>query len=52
MYNKIKTGVYKIKNNPFFELLFLKKYDKLNLDFQEFLIKNNLSSHLWIVAKK
>ena len=52
VYNKIKNGIYKIKDNPFFDLLFLKKYDKLNLSFKKFLIDNHLSSHLWIIAKK
>ncbi|MFX1256292.1 MAG: class I SAM-dependent methyltransferase [Promethearchaeota archaeon] len=50
--NKILSGDYDISNNPFLKYLLIDRWDEIGNSFQEFLINNNLSSHLWIVARK
>jgi 2-polyprenyl-3-methyl-5-hydroxy-6-metoxy-1,4-benzoquinol methylase len=48
---KILDGEYK-NPNPFFKRILIEKWDELGETFQNFLIKNNLSSNMWIVARK
>ena len=50
--NKILSGEFKIDNQSFFNKILINKWNELGSNFQEFLIQNELSSNLWIVAKK
>lgn len=50
--NKILTGEYDVKNQPFLKYILVEKWEMLGSEFQSFLENNVLSSHLWIVAKK
>ena len=49
---KIDSGIIDVKEIPFFDYLFVKKWGEIGENFQEFLSVNLLSSHLWIVAQK
>ena len=40
-----------VKNNPFYEDIILKNYETKGLEFQKFLIQNNLSSNMWVIAQ-
>jgi len=50
--NKVLNKEFYIDDNPFLENLLIDKWDELGEKFQEFLAENNLSSHLWAVARK
>lgn len=39
-------------NNPFLQLILIDKWSEIGKNLQNFLSNNNLSSHMWIVAKK
>jgi len=39
-------------NNPFLQLILIDKWGEIGKNLQNFLSNNNLSSHMWIVAKK
>ena len=49
VYNKFKEKKFTTKNNFFIQIMENKKVME---NFQKFLIKNNLSSNMWVVAKK
>ena len=49
VYNKFLTKKYSTKNEFFIEIL---KNEILRNNFQKFLIENNLSSNMWVVAQK
>ncbi|MFH1461698.1 MAG: class I SAM-dependent methyltransferase [bacterium] len=49
---KVINKEYDISKNPFLKNILIDEWDTLSGSFQEFLSKNKLSSHLWIVAKK
>jgi len=49
---KTLSSEFDLSNNPFLEYILIEKWDVLHDSFQNFLSENNLSSHLWIVAKK
>jgi 2-polyprenyl-3-methyl-5-hydroxy-6-metoxy-1,4-benzoquinol methylase len=49
---KVLSGVFDISNNKFLKQILIDGWGSLSKKFQEFLALNNLSSHLWVVAKK
>lgn len=49
---KILSGQFDISNQPFLSNILIHQWDQVGEQFQHFLSNNNLSSHLWIVAKK
>ena len=49
--NKILEKEFDLKNNPFYEDIILKNYETKGLEFQKFLIQNNLSSNMWVIAQ-
>lgn len=49
---KIISKELDITNNPFLQLILIDRWDEIGKNFQNFLSSNNLSSHMWIVAKK
>lgn len=49
--NKILTNEYDVSNQPFLRTLLLEREKELGQKFQVFLQENNLSSHMWIVAR-
>jgi len=50
--NKIISNEYDVSGQPFLKTVLIDKWDKLGNKFQNFIKKNNLSSHMWIVGKK
>lgn len=50
--NKIMAGEYDVSKQPFLKTILINKWDKLGQKFQQFLQENNLSSHMWLVAKR
>lgn len=40
------------ENNPFLYQILVEKWDEVKEDFQNFLVKHNLSSHMWTIARK
>jgi len=50
--NKILSGDLDISNQPFLKYVLIDKWEKIGLNFQNFLAENALSSHLWVVARK
>ena len=43
---------FNLKNNPFYEDIIVNNYETKGLEFQKFLIQNNLSSNMWVIAQK
>lgn len=48
---KVISGEFSM-NNWFFEKILINEWDKYGAIFQEFLIKNKLSSNMWLVGQK
>jgi 2-polyprenyl-3-methyl-5-hydroxy-6-metoxy-1,4-benzoquinol methylase len=49
---KALAGEYSLKPSAFLRRVLLEDWDRLGASFQEFLAGNNLSSHMWLVARK
>ena len=49
---KTLNGEFDLNNQPFLKKILINDWENLGEAFQNFLINNNLSSSLWIVAKK
>lgn len=49
---QVLKGNYSLDNQPFLHKILIDKWDKIGLNFQNFLVENLLSSHMWIVASK
>ncbi|PIX11946.1 class I SAM-dependent methyltransferase [Candidatus Falkowbacteria bacterium CG_4_8_14_3_um_filter_36_11] len=49
---KIINGSFNVSINSFLKYILIDTWDKNGDSFQKFLENNNLSSHMWIVAKK
>ncbi len=49
---KILEGELDVKDNPFLMHVLVERWEELGEKFQSFLAENNLSSHMWIVARK
>jgi 2-polyprenyl-3-methyl-5-hydroxy-6-metoxy-1,4-benzoquinol methylase/ribosomal protein S27E len=49
---QILSGAYDVSDQPFLKTLLLDEWDRLGQPFQDFLVENNLSSNMWIVARK
>ncbi|MEJ7775856.1 MAG: class I SAM-dependent methyltransferase [Sphingomicrobium sp.] len=49
---QILSGAYDASNQPFLKKLLVEDWDLLGQPFQDFLVQNNLSSNMWIVARK
>lgn len=49
---KVLAGEFSLANNPFLQTVLIDRWAELGEAFQEFLAKNQLSSHLWLVAQK
>lgn len=49
---KILSGESDAKEFPFLKQILIDRWEKLGGKFQNFLAENNLSSHMWIVARK
>ncbi|MFC1510875.1 class I SAM-dependent methyltransferase [Candidatus Margulisiibacteriota bacterium] len=50
--NKILSGELDISGDPFLRQVLISRWEQIGGAFQEFLAKSQLSSHLWLVAKK
>lgn len=50
--NKVLAGEFDLAGQPFLQQVLLHNWDQLGRTFQRFLADNQLSSHLWMVAKK
>ncbi len=50
--NKIIAGELDVSSQPFLKTLLIDRWVELGEKFQKFLQDNNLSSHMWTVAKK
>ncbi|MFA4941251.1 MAG: class I SAM-dependent methyltransferase [Patescibacteria group bacterium] len=50
--NKILNKDLDISSQPFLKYVLIDQWEKIGLNFQNFLAENTLSSHLWIVARK
>ncbi len=46
------SGEMKKEDNPFLYQILVEKWEETRDDFQEFLVKHNLSSHMWTIARK
>ena len=49
---KILSGELDVSNHPFFKYVLIEKWETIGEAFQRFLAENELSSHLWILARK
>lgn len=49
---EVINGNIGLSSNLFLKEILIDRWEELKDPFQEFLLKNNLSSHMWIVAKK
>jgi len=47
----VLNGSFSLTNHPFLKMVLLDRWDDLQEPFQNFLSENNLSSHLWLVAR-
>ena len=50
--NKILNKKFFLNNNSFYEDIIIKNYATKGVNFQKFLVDNNLSSNMWVVAQK
>ncbi len=50
--NKVLEGEYNLSGQPFLKTVLMDGWPELAKRFQEFLQKNQLSSHMWLVAKR
>jgi len=50
--NKIRKGVLDSLSCPGLNYFLIDNWENIGASFQRFISKNNLSSHLWVVAKK
>lgn len=50
--NQILRKNYDVSGQPFLQSILVDRWDELGTKFQTFLNENNLSSHMWLVAKK
>lgn len=50
--NKTLSGLFDLSNNPFLQRVLIDEWDCLGSAFQEFLVKQGLSSNMWVVARK
>jgi 2-polyprenyl-3-methyl-5-hydroxy-6-metoxy-1,4-benzoquinol methylase len=50
--NKVEAGEFELSDQPFLRRILFEHWDSLGAGFQQFLQQNNLSSHMWIVARK
>lgn len=48
---KILNNEFNVDNNPFLKNILIEKWDTLGGRFQKFIADNNLSSHMWAVAR-
>lgn len=49
---KVLSGEFDISSQSFLKHVLIDDWDRLGIPFQKFLADNNLSSHMWLVAKK
>jgi 2-polyprenyl-3-methyl-5-hydroxy-6-metoxy-1,4-benzoquinol methylase len=49
---KALAGEYSLKRSQFLRRVLIEDWDRLGASFQQFLAENNLSSHMWLVARK
>ena len=50
--NMFLNGDLKQSDNPFLYQILIDKWDEAGSSFQEFLVNNKLSSHMWTIARK
>lgn len=50
--NKVLAGLYDIDDQPFLKKLLIDEWDAQGQAFQDYLVENNLSSNMWLVAQK
>jgi ribosomal protein S27E len=50
--NKILNGIYDVSDQFFLKTVLIERWKEFGSKFQTFLSENNLSSHMWLVAKK
>jgi 2-polyprenyl-3-methyl-5-hydroxy-6-metoxy-1,4-benzoquinol methylase len=51
VHEKVIAGEFDVSGNPFLRCLLKDRYDELRQPFQDFLIRNRLSSHMFLVAR-
>ena len=49
---KVLSNQFDLSSQPFLRQLLIDEWDRMAEPFQQFLADNNLSSHMWLVAKK
>ncbi len=52
VHKKIESGEFDVSQQPFLKHVLLDEWNTMGEAFQQFLAKNRLSSHLWMVAQK
>lgn len=50
--NKILAGEFDVSQKPFLRQVLIEKWESVGRSFQDFLANHNLSSHMWLVARK
>ncbi len=50
--NKVLEGEFSLANDPFLKTVLIDRWAEVGGAFQDFLAANQLSSHLWLTAKK
>ncbi len=50
--NKALSGLFDLSGTPFLQRVLIDEWDRLGSVFQAFLVKQGLSSNMWIVARK
>lgn len=52
VHDAIVKGEYNISGQPFLQRVLVDEWERLGGDFQQFLAERQLSSHMWLVARK
>lgn len=50
--NKIRAGEFQVTDQPFLQEILVERGDSIKREFQRFLAENQMSSHLWVVARR
>ena len=52
VHKAVNSGTIDISSDPFLRQIFMERWNELKETFQDYLVENKMSSHMWLVARK
>ena len=52
VHDAIAAGTFDVSGDPFLRRVLVDEWERLGWPFQRFLAENNLSSHMWLAARR